>query len=369
MSLSFRVLARDSRTRARYGVLQTSHGEVETPVFIPVGTSATVKATPQELLEQLNAQIVLANTYHLYLRPGENVLMQLGGLHKFMSWDRAILTDSGGYQVFSHQGLRKITEEGVEFQSHLDGSYHFISPEKSIQIQQMLGSDIMMIFDDCTPYPVTEGEAKTSMRRSLRWAKRCKETHSNKNQALFGIVQGSMFFDLRRESLEHLFEMDFSGFALGGFSVGEPKLLMYELVERLSDSMPEDKPRYVMGVGTPQDLLFCVKQGIDMFDCVLPTRNARNGTLYTSLGPLSIKNSRYRQDEGPIDPHCRCFVCKRYSRAYLRHLFTSREILASILNTYHNLHFYLDFMGRIRESIALNSLLELEQELETHYVE
>ena len=369
MSFSFRVLARDKKTHARQGALQTGRGEIETPVFMPVGTAGTVKAMPQEFLEDLNIQLILANTYHLYLRPGEEVIESQGGLHRFMSWKRPILTDSGGYQVFSHQKLRKITEEGVQFQSHLDGSSHFFSPEQSIQFQQTLGSDIIMMFDECTPYPVSEREARESMLRSMRWAQRCKDVHNNPGQALFGILQGSVFFQLRQESLDRLCEIDFPGLALGGFSVGEPRLLMYELIERLENLMPQDKPRYVMGVGTPLDLLFCVKQGMDMFDCVLPTRNARNGTLFTSVGRIRIKNACYRHDEGPLDPHCECLVCKRYSRSYLRHLYVSGEIVSSILNTYHNLHFYLDLMGKIRQSIALNSLTELEGYFREQYAE
>lgn len=369
MSVSFQVLARDEKTHARSGVLQTPHGDIETPVFVPVGTAGTVKAMPHELLEKLDARIILANTYHLYLRPGQEVIRKHGGLHRFMSWNRVILTDSGGYQVFSHQALRKITEEGVEFQSHLDGSYHFISPEKSIEIQQTLGSDIIMVFDECTPYPVTEYQARESMRRSVRWAQRCKSAYQGGRQALFGIVQGSVFFELRKESLERLCEIDFAGLALGGFSVGEPKLLMYEMIEHLNGLMPGNKPRYLMGVGTPLDLLSCVKQGMDMFDCVLPTRNARNGTLFTSVGRISIKNARYRDDEGPLDPNCKCLVCRRYSRSYLRHLYISGEIVSSILNTYHNVFFYLDFMRKIRNSIALNSLSELEEHFREQYAE
>lgn len=369
MSFSFRVLARDQKTRARQGILQTAHGEIETPVFMPVGTAGTVKAIPQELLEELNIGLILANTYHLYLRPGEEVIKSQGGLHRFMSWKGPILTDSGGYQVFSHRALRKITEEGVQFQSHLDGSSHFLSPETSIQFQQILGSDIIMMFDECTPYPVGEREARESMLRSMRWAQRCKDVHHNPEQALFGIVQGSVFPQLRWESLDRLCEIDFPGLALGGFSVGEPRPLMYDLIEGLESLMPREKPRYVMGVGTPLDLLFCVKQGMDMFDCVLPTRNARNGTLFTSVGKVRIKNATYRHDEGPLDPHCQCLVCKRYSRSYLRHLYVSGEIVSSILNTYHNLYFYLDLMSRIRQSIALDSLTQLEESFREKYAE
>ena len=365
----FQIQARDRPTHARQGVLTTVHGKIETPVFMPVGTAATVKAMPHQFLEELEAAVILANTYHLYLRPGAETIHRQGGLHRFMSWDRAILTDSGGYQVYSHRALRKINEEGVEFQSHLDGSSHFFTPEKAIQLQQTFGADIIMMFDDCTPYPVGESEARESMRRSMRWAKRCEEVHRDQESALFGIAQGSVFLDLRRESLDRLAEIDLPGLALGGFGVGEPKLLMYELVEQLNDLMPEDKPRYLMGIGTPLDLFHGVRQGIDMFDCVLPTRNARNGMLFTSVGPIRIKNVRYRDDGEPLDPRCACWVCQRYTRSYLRHLYISGEIVSSILNTYHNLYFYLDLMNRIRQSIALNSLLQLEADFRERYAE
>jgi len=365
----FEIRARDERTHARQGVLTTAHGKIETPVFMPVGTAGSVKAIPHQFLEELEAGIILANTYHLYLRPGPETIHHQGGLHRFMAWDRAILTDSGGYQVYSHRALRKITEEGVEFQSHLDGSLHFLTPEKAIQLQQTFKADIIMAFDDCTAFPVSEREARESMHRSMRWARRCKEVHRDRESALFGIAQGGVFLDLRRESLDRLAEIDLPGLALGGFGVGEPKLLMYELVEQLNEHMPEDKPRYLMGIGTPLDLFYCVRQGIDMFDCVLPTRNARNGMLFTSAGPLRIKNARYRDDGGPLDPDCGCFVCQRYTRSYLRHLYKSGEIVSSILNTYHNLYFYLDLMSRIRKSIALNSLVELEAKFRERYAE
>jgi queuine tRNA-ribosyltransferase len=328
---------------------------------MPVGTAASVKAVPQHFLEELGAEIILANTYHLYLRPGAEVVKDLGGLHGFMSWNRPILTDSGGYQVFSHRELRQISEDGVEFKSHLDGSSHFLSPEKAITVQQDLGADVIMAFDDCTPYPVAENEARRSMERSMRWAARCRRQHRSDEQALFGIVQGSMYPNLRSDSLQRILEIGFDGVALGGFSVGEPSELMYELIERLSPELPEEQPRYLMGVGTPRDLLECVKAGIDMFDCVLPTRNARNGTLFTSAGKVRIKNSRYKEDSSPLDRGCSCFVCRRYSRGYLRHLFVSGEILASVLNTYHNLHFFLDLMRRIREAIETGTLLEFER--------
>ncbi len=338
------------------GILRTTRGEVPTPVFMPVGTAATVKGLSQQILEGLDARIILANTYHLYLRPGAETVRLLGGVHGFMSWDRPVLTDSGGFQVFSHRELRSISEEGVEFRSHLDGALHFLSPERSIQIQAALGADIVMVFDECTPYPVTREQARDSMLRSMRWAERCRRVPIGPRQSLFGIVQGGVFPDLRRGSLEILAEMDFAGLALGGFSVGESTELMHELVAELAPLMPHEKPRYLMGVGTPLDLIAAVKAGIDMFDCVLPTRNARNGTLFTSRGRIRIKNSRWKADPEPLDPACKCPVCARYSRAYLRHLFVSGEILASVLNTWHNVHFYLDLMARIRESIASGSL-------------
>jgi queuine tRNA-ribosyltransferase len=369
MELPFQVTRKDPQSSARCGLLNTLHGVIETPVFMPVGTAGTVKALPHEFLEQLGSRIVLANTYHLYLRPGEEIIRKFEGLHRFMAWDRAILTDSGGYQVFSHQALRRLTEEGVEFRSHLDGSSHFLSPEKSIQIQQTLRSDIAMVFDECTSYPVTEGEARDSMLRSMRWAKRCKAVHCLEEQLLFGIVQGSVFHHLRKDSLEALCEIGFPGLAVGGLSVGEPKLLLQEVVGTLLPLAPAEIPRYAMGIGTPMDLLFCVRQGVDMFDCVLPTRNARNGTLFTWQGKVSIKNARHRDSQEPLDPECGCLVCRRYSRAYLRHLYVSGEILSSILNTFHNLYFYLDLMAKIRESIALDSLNLLEQRLGERYTE
>lgn len=367
MTLSFKVQHRCTNTQARSGLINTGRGSIETPVFMPVGTAGSVKAMTMNWLEQLDCKIILTNTYHLYLRPGLDVIAEMGGLHRFISWPRPILTDSGGYQVFSHQGLNRITEEGVTFQSHLDGSRHFLSPERSIEIQKILGADIIMAFDECTPYPVSQSEARDSMLRSMRWAQRSKSALGESLQALFGIVQGSVFYNLRLESLHRIEEMDFPGVALGGFSVGEPRLLMYELLEKLGQQLPDEKPHYLMGVGTPLDLIRAIQQGIDMFDCVLPTRNGRNGTLFTWNGIVRIKNARYSDDERPIDPECECIVCQRHSRAYLRHLYRSREISASILNTCHNLYFYLDLMRRIRESIALDSLQDLEEKLAERY--
>jgi queuine tRNA-ribosyltransferase len=356
-SFYFEVLHEDSRTRARRGVLHTSHGDIATPVFMPVGTAGAVKAMPAEFLEALDTRIILANTYHLYLRPGHDRIERMGGLHGFMSWDRAILTDSGGYQVFSHRDLRDIREEGVQFRSHLDGSKNFFTPEKAIDVQLALGSDIAMVFDDCTPYPTGRTDAEASMELSMRWAKRCSRQWSMRDDgshALFGIVQGSVYPDLRKRSAEALQEIGFSGTAIGGLSVGEPKNLMYEIVESTVPLLPSDQPRYLMGVGTPEDLVRSVAMGVDMFDCVLPTRNARNGCLFTSQGRVLIKNAAYAEDQGPLDPNCRCSTCRRYSRAYLRHLFLSGEHLAAVYNTLHNLTFYLDMMRKIRDAIDLD---------------
>ncbi len=325
---------------------------------MPVGTAGAVKALPQEWLEELGAGIILANTYHLYLRPGHDLIGRLGGLHRFMSWNGAILTDSGGYQVYSHQELRRIDEEGVHFRSHLDGSPHFLTPEGVIDIQCALGSDIAMVFDECTPYPCGEVDARRSMELSMRWARRCRERwrlSDDGSRGLFGIVQGGVYRDLRRQSVEELLSLDFPGLAIGGMSVGEPRDEMFEVLEATVPLLPQDGPRYLMGVGTPQDLMRCVSLGIDMFDCVLPTRNARNGCLFTSQGRVLIKNAAYADDEAPLDPACSCRACRRYSRAYLRHLFLAGEHLSAVLNTVHNVSFYLDMMGKIRDFIKFDS--------------
>ena len=335
---------------------------------MPVGTVGTVKAIHQQMMEELGAEMILSNTYHLYLRPGSEVVEKLGGLHRFISWPHPILTDSGGFQVFSHQALNRISEAGVRFKSHLDGSFHVWTPEKAVEVQQALGADVIMVLDDCTPYPVGESEARVSMERSMRWAKRSQNVLVS-DQALFGIVQGSVLPNLRLESLSQILAMGFDGVAVGGFSVGEPKMMMHEVLDSLESALPSEQPRYLMGVGTPLDLVRCVRQGFDMFDCVLPTRNARNGTLFTWNGKLRIKNQRYKDDERPLDVDCECMVCQRYSRAYLRHLFLCGEILSSVLNTYHNLYFYLSLMERIREAISLGSLQEIESHLADHYEE
>mgnify|MGYP001766507610 CR=1 FL=1 len=365
---SFELIHTDGDSSARAGRLTTPHSVIETPVFMPVGTAATVKAMPQEFLEQLDARIILANTYHLYLRPGHERVRALGGLHRFMSWPRSILTDSGGYQVFSHRELRKITPEGVHFRSHLDGSAHFLSPEKSIAIQLALGADIIMAFDECTPYPASHLECRTSMELTLDWADRSRRALPGRGSPwLFGIVQGGVYPDLRRECAERLIELDFPGYALGGLSVGEPKPLMDEIVAATAPLLPRSRPRYLMGVGTPEDLFQGVSRGIDMFDCVMPTRNARNGCLFTRDGRIIIKNARYAGDDSPIDPECGCPVCRRYSRAYLRHLHNSSEMLGATLNTLHNLYFYLDIMGQIRHSIKLGDFRHLRDSFLSRY--
>jgi queuine tRNA-ribosyltransferase len=405
VSILFQVEA--PRGCARAGRLITAHGEVETPVFMPVGTLASVKGVPQDVLEQLGVQILLGNTYHLYLRPGVEQVRKLGGLHRFMAWPRAILTDSGGFQVFSLTDLRKVTEEGVTFRSHLDGSAHFFSPESAMEAQIGLGADIIMAFDECTEYPANGERARESMELTLRWAQRSKrhfEEHKDKvpwrnlvgtaalgcpgeqsspandkvsaaqtpaelrparqpgaavstfsepTQALFGIVQGGMDRQLRKESAERTIEIGFPGYAVGGLSVGEPRALTREIVESTLEHLPTDKPRYLMGVGTPEEIVEYANLGIDMMDCVLPTRAARHGLLFTSEGKISIKQARYAGDAAPLDPNCGCRVCQRYSRAYLRHLYASNEVLAQVLNTVHNLSFYLDTMRAVRHSIAL----------------
>jgi queuine tRNA-ribosyltransferase len=349
--------------------METAHGVVETPAFMPVGTAGSVKAVAQDLLLELGAQIVLGNTYHLYLRPGHELIRSLGGLHRFMSWERALLTDSGGFQVFSLSDLRKVTEDGVHFRSHLDGSSHLFTPERSIEIQIALGADIIMAFDECTEYPADQGRSRESMEMTLRWARRSKdyfeahrhevpwpENQEGRIQALFGIVQGGMYPNLRRECAERLLEVDFPGYAIGGLSVGEPRDKTMEVIAATLEILPRDKPRYVMGVGYPDEIAQYAAMGVDMMDCVLPTRAARHGLLFTSEGRMNIKNVRYATDAAPPDPKCGCKVCTRYSRAYLRHLFVSGEPLSGVLNTMHNLAFYLDTMRAVRHAIKLGDL-------------
>ncbi|HKR26235.1 MAG TPA: tRNA guanosine(34) transglycosylase Tgt [Acidobacteriaceae bacterium] len=378
MSLTFQI--QNNEGAGRRATMTLPHGAVETPVFMPVGTQATVKAIPQHLLEELDVQILLGNTYHLYLRPGFEAIRRMGGLHRFMSWERAILTDSGGFQVYSLSELRKVTEEGVAFRSHIDGSSHFFSPEHSMDVQIALGSDIAMAFDECTEYPADYARARASLDLTMRWAKRSKEhfernkherpwgqqpavssqqsaiaaaaLFAGKTPSLFGIVQGGMFQDLRRESAERLVEMDFPGYAIGGLSVGEPREMTREIIETTLPLLPKNKPRYVMGVGYPEEIAEYARMGVDMMDCVLPTRAARHGLLFTSEGRVNIKNRQYAEDQGPPDPRCGCLVCRRYSRAYLRHLMVAQESLSAVLNTLHNLAFYLETMRKVREELG-----------------
>lgn len=364
----FELIKESSECKARLGKIHTNHGDIETPIFMPVGTKATVKTMTPEELKDMEAQIILGNTYHLYLRPGHDLISEAGGLHKFMNWDRPILTDSGGFQVFSLGDLRKITEQGVEFRSHIDGSKHFISPEKAMEIQNSLGSDIMMAFDECVPYPTTYEYAKNSMERTTRWAKRCKEYHKNtENQALFGIVQGSMFEDLRKESVKQITELDFPGYAIGGLSVGEPRDMMCEVMDYTVEMLPKDKPRYLMGVGSPDYLFEAVERGVDMADCVLPTRMARHGAFLTSRGQITIKNAKYKHDFSSIDPNCNCYTCRNYSKAYIRHLFNENEILGARLASIHNLFFLINLMKSIRISIVENNFLNFKKEFYENY--
>ncbi|KAA0895279.1 tRNA guanosine(34) transglycosylase Tgt [Oryzomonas rubra] len=362
VSGTFSVIHRDASCGARLGSLKTPHGEIETPIFMPVGTNATVKAMTPEDLWAVHAQIILSNTYHLYLRPGHRLVETLGGLHRFMNWSGPILTDSGGFQVFSLGELRKISEEGVKFQSHLDGSYHVLTPELSIKIQEALGADIIMCFDECPAATADYDYVSRSLEMTTRWAKRCKEAHSREGQQLFGIIQGGMHHDLRARSLNEICAIGFDGYALGGLSVGEEKEQMYGVMESCAPLMPQDAPRYIMGIGAPEDLVEAVWHGFDMFDCVMPTRNARNGMLFTSQGRINIKAKAYEEDGGPLDPACGCHVCRTYSRAYLRHLYRAGEILASQLNTYHNLYYYLDLMRRMRGAIRENRFTEFRRD-------
>ncbi|WP_132996448.1 tRNA guanosine(34) transglycosylase Tgt [Sporanaerobacter acetigenes] len=368
MAVRFELLKESSECNARLGELYTPHGVIETPIFMPVGTRATVKAMTPEEVKDLGAQIILSNTYHLYLKPGHKLIEEAGGLHKFMNWDKPILTDSGGFQVFSLGKLRKISEEGVEFRSHIDGSKHFISPEKSIEIQNSLGSDIMMALDECTPYPSDYEYTKESLERTTRWAKRCKEYHKDwDRQALFGIVQGGMYKDLREQSIKEITDLDLPGYAIGGLSVGEPKELYRDMLSFTAPKLPKNKARYLMGVGSPDYLFDAVISGIDMADCVLPTRIARNGTVLTSHGKLVIKNAEYKRDFGKLDPECDCYTCKNYSRAYIRHLFNVDEILAARLATIHNLYFLIKLMENIRTAIKEDRLLEYREQFYKKY--
>ena len=371
MEFRFEVLKTDP-TGARLGRLTTPHGVIDTPAFMPVGTAGTVKGLTQQALTDLGVQILLGNTYHLYLRPGHERIRRLGGLHRFMSWPGAILTDSGGFQVFSLADLRKVTDEGVIFRSHLDGSEHFLTPEKSIEIQQALGPDIAMVLDECIEFPADHARAAAAVKRTTEWARRCRDyaretmpdASTTPGQALFAIVQGGTHADLRRESARQLVDLDFPGYAVGGLAVGEPHALTCEMTAAATAELPADRPRYLMGVGLPEQLADYVGCGIDMMDCVLPTRNARNGCLFTSAGRVNIKNASYADDPRPLDERCSCMVCRTYSRAYLRHLFLANEILASILNSHHNLAFFLDIMAKIRQAIAFGELAEFSSELQ-----
>ena len=368
-ALNFEILKKDSKTGARLGVLHLPHGDVETPVFMPVGTQATVKSmTPEELKDEVKSSLILSNTYHLYLRPGHELVKEAGGLHKFMNWDRNILTDSGGFQVFSLGDMRKISEEGVEFKSHIDGSKHFISPEKSMEIQNALGSDIMMAFDECAPYGATYDYVQKSMERTTRWAKRCKDFHKNtENQALFGIVQGGFYKDLREKSAKDLIELDFPGYAIGGISGGEPKEEFLDSLRYTAPLLPENKPRYLMGVGTPDYLIEAAISGVDMCDCVLPTRMARNGSALTHYGKLNMLNACHAHDFTTLDPDCDCYTCKNYTRAYIRHLFKAEEILGARLLSIHNLRFLVKLMEDVRQAIKEDRLLEFRDEFYKKY--
>ena len=367
-ALKFILEKKDKSDKARAGKIILPHGEVETPVFMPVGTAATVKSMKPEDVERLGAEIILSNTYHLYLRPGSKIIRDAGGLHKFMNWNRPILTDSGGFQVFSLGEMRKITEQGVEFRSFIDGSKHTLTPEKSIEVQCDLGSDIMMAFDECTPYPADRDYVKNSLERTTRWLKRCiKAQQDTEKQALFGIMQGGMYRDLREESARQIVDLDLPGYAIGGLSVGEPKELMCEVLDYAVDFLPENKPRYLMGVGTPDYIFEGIQRGIDMFDCVLPTRIARNGTAMTSIGRVNIKNAKYERDFEPLDRECDCYTCRNYSKSYLRHLFKANEILSSILLSTHNLHFLVKMTKNIRKAILEDRFFEYKAEFYSKY--
>lgn len=364
----YELIKEEKHTGARLGKIHTDHGVINTPIFMPVGTQATVKSMTTQDLEEMDANIILANTYHLYLRPGQEIMEKAGGIHRFMNWNRPVLTDSGGFQVFSLNALRKISEEGVEFCSHLDGSRHFMTPEKSIEMQNTIGADIIMCFDECAPADADYEYTKKSMEMTTRWARRCKEAHKRPDeQALFGIVQGGMYEDLRAESVRGLTEIDFPGYSIGGLSVGESKETMFRILDATVPLLPKDKPRYLMGVGSVDALLEGVVRGIDMFDCVLQTRIARNGTAMTSQGKVVVRNATYKEDFTPLDPECDCFVCRNHTRAYLRHLIKCNEILGARLLTYHNLYFTLNLMKKVRSAILEDRLLELKESIFQKY--
>lgn len=369
MSIPGQFSVHTTNGQARRATLTTAHGEIQTPIFMPVGTQGTVKSLSPLDLEEMDAQIILGNTYHLYLRPGDELVARRGGLHAFANWKRPILTDSGGFQVFSLQSIRKLSEEGVEFRSYIDGSKHFFSPEKAIDIQKNLGSDIMMVLDECVGFGADRQYTEKSLEMTTRWAQRCRDHHprGTNGQIMFGIIQGGFFKDLRERSLEQLRDIDFEGMAIGGLSVGESTEEMYDILHHIAPLMPADKPRYLMGVGTPLDLLEGVSAGVDMFDCVLPSRNARNGTLYTSQGKINIKRAEFAEDDTPLDPLCGCYTCRNFTKAYLRHLYMAKELLSYRLNTYHNLHFYLDLMQQVRAAIENHTFEDLKRRYQAAY--
>ncbi|OZS77085.1 tRNA guanosine(34) transglycosylase Tgt [Tetzosporium hominis] len=367
-AIRYELLKKDKQTGARLGIVHTPHGSFETPTFMPVGTQATVKTMSPEEIKGMDAGIILSNTYHLWLRPGHDIIREAGGLHKFMNWDRAILTDSGGFQVFSLSDMRKIEEEGVHFRNHLNGDKLFLSPEKSMEVQNALGSDIMMAFDECPPYPASHEYMKASVERTSRWAERCMTAHTNTDkQGLFGIIQGGEYEDLRRQSAQDIISLDFPGYAIGGLSVGEPKDIMNRVLEFTTPLMPDNKPRYLMGVGSPDSLIDGAIRGVDMFDCVLPTRIARNGTMFTKKGRLVIKGAKFARDFGPVDETCDCYTCKNYSRAYLRHLFKADETFGLRLASTHNLHFLMNLMKDVRQAIREDRLLDFKEEFFEEY--
>lgn len=367
-AVTYELIHRDAKTGARAGIVHTPHGDIPTPIFMPVGTQAAIKAMLPEQVRDMGAKIILANTYHLYLRPGQELIREAGGLHKFMNWDLPILTDSGGFQVFSLGKLRKISEEGVRFQSHIDGSRHMLTPEKAVEIQIALGSDIMMAFDECAPYPADREYVKNSMERTCRWLKRCKDAWTDpEQQALFGIMQGGMYKDLRKESAERITEMDLPGYSIGGLSVGEPKELMLEILDDCVEYLPENKPRYLMGVGTPDYLFEGAERGIDMFDCVEPTRIARHGLATISSGRINIKNKKFERDFTPLDPECGCYTCQNYTRAYIRHVFKAGEMMAAMLISQHNLYFLIHMMQGMRQAILEDRFTEYKKEFYEKY--
>jgi len=353
--------------RARLGIIRTQHGEIDTPVFMPVGTQGIVKATSPKDLKEMGIKIILANAYHLYLRPGDALIREMGGIHRFTGWDGAVLTDSGGYQIFSLGVLREIGEDGVLFQSHIDGSRHFLTPEKVIEVQENIGADIIMCLDECVPYPSSYEYTRSSVELTSRWAQRCKEAKKPHGAMLFGIIQGGFYKDLRLKSARELIDMGFDGYALGGLSVGEPKSIMWEMIDAVVDLLPQDKPKYLMGVGFPEDIIEGVYRGIDMFDCVIPTRHARNGSLFTREGRINIKHAKYVKDESPIDKACACYTCKTFSRAYLRHLFVSHELSSYFLNTIHNIFFYNNLLETIREEIQKGSFKTFYEQCKTQW--